>query len=469
MIRDICELHGNLDAADIDLLEQYCAFLQTFSTFLECDYHVSIATIKKNEAIIIYHQRPHSNVSLYEEDIVGARIVKEDEAAVIRTLNTGVPSQNLSANPRGRLNIGQTVVPIVNAKQRVIAAITREMSEQTSAYRRMLQIDILENATPHLRGVLNRLNTDPEMISEYVSEAVLIFDPDEIVIYANKQAEQLYKKIGYLNYLLGMRLQNVVLDPQIYHEIKEHHSNFSTEVTIMDMVLSVHCIFLAGNETVSMLMLIDDITRARQNEKELVLRSVAMKETHHRVKNNLQTIASILRLQVYHTENPEVQHMLRENVDRILSIAATHEMLSEQNVDEDIELYRLVERIKNNLMMFYVPAGKHISIRIFGDELVLKSDVATNLALVVNELLSNAIEHAFPDRTEGQIEVEFRALPHLSQITIRDNGQGFVPSAELESLGLQIVKLTVEERLSGVLRIQSGSDGTSVVVELPHP
>ena len=257
--------------------------------------HISILDATKTGGVIIYHQRPAGSVSLYDHNIQGERVDRNNEPGVIRTLLTGLVSNNFSAITRGKYNIGQTVVPILNEEGRTIAAATMEFPEKDNVYRRPLQIDILENASPQLAGILHTLNNNFEFIGTYINEGLVIFDDDESVIYANEWAIELYKKLGYINYLIGMKMWNVVLAPSIYTRIKASDQDFTEEVVLPDIVLNIRCFFLHKNQSASVVMLIDDVTSIRQKEKELMLKSVAIKESHHRIKNNLQMVVSFGR------------------------------------------------------------------------------------------------------------------------------------------------------------------------------
>ena len=126
-------------------------------------------------------------------------------------------------------------------------------------------------------------------------------------------------------------------------------------------------------------MLIDDVTSIRQKEKELMLKSVAIKESHHRIKNNLQMVASILQIQMHYTDDNNVKQMLSDNIERLLSIAATHEMLSTQGIEENISLFHLLMNIKTHLTVSYIPCNKQVQIQLEGDDIIMQSDTAANL------------------------------------------------------------------------------------------
>lgn len=203
-------------------------------------------------------------------------------------------------------------------------------------------------------------------------------------------------------------------------------------------------------------------------ERDLSLRSgqaaggtLSPREVHHRVKNDLQLVASILGMQSRRCEEESAQKILRENVGRVLSIAAIHDILT--TVEEDshaVDSVLLLERLARNLQAL-VPEGRTIDIRVTGDHVALSSDTAGALAIVVNELITNALEHAFGDRDRGEILVSFRAGSMFHTVIVSDNGIGFDILAPRErSFGMRIVDATVRDRLHGQLNVSSGAGGT---------
>ncbi|MDD2414952.1 MAG: sensor histidine kinase, partial [Eubacteriaceae bacterium] len=210
-----------------------------------------------------------------------------------------------------------------------------------------------------------------------------------------------------------------------------------------------------------------DITRERNQEHELVLKSVAIKEIHHRVKNNLQMIASLLRLQGRRTESEETKETLEKCMFRILSIAGTHELLAQNGLD-NVKIMTVIGNIKKNLMMSTHPS-LHLTITLKGDDFEVSSDMATTVALVVNEVIQNSIKYAFCDRDSGKITIDVQHKNMYSTILICDDGCGFsIDEVGKDSLGLSIVKSLVRDKLHGILNMASTSEGTSVKIEFSN-
>lgn len=217
-------------------------------------------------------------------------------------------------------------------------------------------------------------------------------------------------------------------------------------------------------------------TLAQSYEKEDVsLRSgnsssgddIAMREIHHRVKNNLQLVASILNLQSRRCSDVFTQKILQENVGRILSIAAIHDILT-KNKDsyQSIDSIMLMEQLRKNLQAF-VPDGKRITIAVCGSSVPLRADTASAVSLVVNELITNALEHAFQDRDSGHIQISFCPGQLFHTVTVSDDGCGFDPGISRKgSFGLAMVEATIRDRLHGQLSIRSDACGSRISFDI---
>ena len=208
-----------------------------------------------------------------------------------------------------------------------------------------------------------------------------------------------------------------------------------------------------------------DITGSREQERNLILKSVAMKELNHRVKNNLQMVASLLRLQARRVGSVAAKRALEESIDRILSMAVSYEFLSHSE-GETVSLKKVLGSIRNNTLQSLARPELKVDIRLEGDDMMVDSDVAVSAALAVNELLHNSMKYAFEGRDHGSISITLKKGTVYSEILVKDDGVGFQPEhTRKDSLGLNIVKMMVEDKLHGKLRIRSGTQGTSVSID----
>jgi two-component system, sensor histidine kinase PdtaS len=187
-----------------------------------------------------------------------------------------------------------------------------------------------------------------------------------------------------------------------------------------------------------------------------VMRGVLAQEIHHRVKNNLQTVASLLRLQARSADDVDPREALEHSVNRILAIAAVHELLTERR-EEDVELPDLIDRLRSMLVQG-VGGGKHVTSTL--GEVTLPGARATALALVFAELLQNALEHG-----GEQIEVELARRDGDVVLAIADDGAGLASDAPAGT-GLSIVRALVRDELRGSIELTSGP-GTRAEVVFP--
>ena len=193
---------------------------------------------------------------------------------------------------------------------------------------------------------------------------------------------------------------------------------------------------------------------------------LALREMHHRVKNNLQLVASILSMQGRKCADPSTRRILQENVARVLSIATIHDILTYHSEDFQYVSSRILfDKLRMNLQSLVTP-GKAIVISVDGDDVLLDADTATPVSLVITELLTNALEHAFEGREGGRVTVSLRAGALCHTVTVTDDGIGFDPNSLPDrSLGLSIVSATVRDKLKGKLRIQSDSGGSKITFD----
>lgn len=199
----------------------------------------------------------------------------------------------------------------------------------------------------------------------------------------------------------------------------------------------------------------------------LVINAAVVREMHHRVKNNLQTIAMLLRLQRSATRNLRAEDVLNETINRILSIAAVHETMSEQGL-RVVDVKDVLERVSRSIGETMLAAGQGISILVSGDRLLLPSREATSLTLATSELVQNALKHAFVGCECGQIRVDLHAEPGECTVVVEDNGVGDARrQSKTKGIGLQIVETLVREDLKGRFDLIASSEGTRVTIRVP--
>lgn len=209
-----------------------------------------------------------------------------------------------------------------------------------------------------------------------------------------------------------------------------------------------------------------EIRQRERAEGEADELNAIMQEMHHRIKNNLQTVADLLTLEMSRNPRPEVHESLRDSITRIKSIAASHEMLSVESVGLT-DITELARRVIETTRRSMLRADQKIQVQIKGSDIYLGSKQATAFSLVLNELVSNAIEHGFRDHTEGTIEVEMDWDGSDIWVRVQDDGTGLPEGFDLKTsrgLGLQIARTLVEKDLHGKLSLTSNGTGTTAWV-----
>ncbi|MBC7261752.1 MAG: sensor histidine kinase [Chloroflexi bacterium] len=224
----------------------------------------------------------------------------------------------------------------------------------------------------------------------------------------------------------------------------------------------------AGSVPVGVMLTVHDATEARDKERELKAKMAMVQEIHHRVKNNLQVIASLLRLQARRATSPEVEQALQETVNRILSVAVVHEFLSYDS-GSVINLRDVTQRIVEQMVQSVVDPSKNIRFQLTGPGIYLSSQQATACALVINELLLNAVEHGYEQRNVGLVTIELNDEGEWVSISVSDDGAGIPSDFDLDEqggLGLRIVRTLVQGDLKGKFELQ-GDKGVKAIVTFP--
>ena len=200
----------------------------------------------------------------------------------------------------------------------------------------------------------------------------------------------------------------------------------------------------------------------------LVIHAAVVREMHHRVKNNLQMIAMLLRLQKNAARELRAEDVLAETINRILSIAAVHETLSEQGL-RVVDVKDVLTRVTRSVAETMLSGGQDITITVAGDRLILPSREATSLALATSELVQNAVKHAFVGRASGAIHVQLQATANENVIIVQDNGIGSDKSPGAgKGLGLQIINTLVNDDLKGKFELNLSPEGTQAFIRFPR-
>lgn len=454
IIRSLCKEHTNLNDEEIGEIEQVAGTLQLLANMEDADIFVDCLT-NNGDAIVVAEAKPSYTTSSYKVPVVGLFARKENEPAVARTFRLGIRSRQMKAVTQESVQVVQSVEPI-HYGHRVIGVLIVERQVDKQQYTNQ-HMDFSKQSYKRMASALTHMIDKDNWLTECIDEALVVVNQTGLVIFCNSLAQNLYAKLGFVEDILGRTYESIRLTDEAPCD-----GDYSVaEVDIGKCFLSIKYVLLE-TQTMSFAVMIKDITDIKEQEKELVLKSVAIKEMHHRVKNNLQTIASLLRLQVRRTDSEEKQQVLGESMNRILAIAATHELLAQSGVD-NVKIGGVILNIKNNTIRYFARNNFDVRVALEGDDFEVESDLATTIALIINELLQNSLEYAFVGQSGGLIRIVVEKGELYSQIQVIDDGIGFdIDKVDKSRLGLYIVRSLVQDKLRGKLNIESHRGGTSV-------
>ncbi|MFA7324227.1 MAG: histidine kinase dimerization/phosphoacceptor domain -containing protein, partial [Candidatus Nanopelagicales bacterium] len=366
-------------------------------------------------------------------------------------------------------------------ERRVIGVVVRS-SSPASRVAGQLEAVYLTTADDLLHMLVAGQFPPPDFVGETgdaprVGDGLIRLDADGKVTFASPNAMSVLRRLGLAAELVGADLGSLLVRLSHRHGPMDQTLSLiaggrvagQAEVENGRAVALVHGIPLcAPDREPGALILLRDITDVRRRERALMSADATIREIHHRVKNNLQTVAALLRMQARRAQSDEARVALGEAELRVGAIAVVHETLSRQ-VDETVEFDEITDRIIQ-LVRDLAPALGGTTVPLIhrmGTAGVLEAEVATPLAMCVSELLQNAVEHA----GATDIVVEVTRTDDAVVIAVRDDGLGMDPHIAKDpqnsgGLGLQIVQSLVGAELRGAVSI-TVNQGTSVTVSVP--
>ena len=309
------------------------------------------------------------------------------------------------------------------------------------------------------RAVMKEIHN--KCFSKLIIDAYAFLDKEEICHSLNLVTEELKLRIrangtGWFSDLWKSRAGRLSLSEIIKQKIC---TGVDFDINGFEFFIILIPLFIE-NEYQGMLICFYDISSVKNMLQEIINTSTVIKEVHHRVKNNLQTIASLLSLQTRRSDSVVVERALGESINRITSIAMVYEALSKDGTN----VVNIGECIQNTMGMILnnmVEPGKTIKGELRGKEIYLNSNQASNVSLCVNELLQNSIKHGFALRKNGTIIVTLNQINQEVIITVEDDGVGLSgKKGKGNSLGLKIIQMITSETLKGSFKLESHTYGT---------
>jgi two-component sensor histidine kinase len=442
--------------------------------------------LSPNQALVAQHAMPKSIPSLYRQPAVG-RILALDEYPLLATV---FQRRRGARRQRELLSSGapvvQDVFPIYGPEGNLIAALSIE-TNLIAHERQKRRNRSFRDALRWLQDMCMRGELEcGQFLSRFgLYDGSYLVDRNRAIAYMSGIAANMFRSIGLAVDLQGQRVNDLEeLDGDMVDEVfrtqrclEQRHESEDGRVWVRTLlpltapalpvpylryVLPRYTIFGRRDKNVlnGVLVLIHNATEAVQKQRELNVKSAIIQEVHHRVKNNLQTIAAILRIQARRTQTDEARQQLTEAVNRILTMSVIHEFMS-QDEHQPINIRDVCQRVAYQVKEVTTTPDQEIEIRIKGPNVRLPASQATPVAMVINELMLNAVEHGLADASRGCIEAELRDLGDRVQIIIRNSGKplpaDFNPQ-QSRSLGLQIVQTLINDDLKGELAFESSGE-----------
>jgi two-component system, sensor histidine kinase PdtaS len=464
-LSELVRANTNLDVEDLAHLSRLVGEWGMLADFCFADLLLYGRT-REGGWIVLGQVRPVTSQTLYLADWVGSTANDSEDDVLDRVWETGQEAES-EISIDGLPNVSHMrAIPIRN-DGRMIAVLTREWSERVGRQPGELEKTYL-SIFERFMGML-QVGTFPFSASVgetsstvRVGDGVMVLDAEARVRYASPNAVSALHRVGINTNAVGLRLAELGFNDAPVRAAYESRQPVVEEFDqTPDITLSTRCIpILDGDDTTGAVLLLRDVTEVRRRDRMIMSRDATIQEIHHRVKNNLQTISSLLRLQARRLESAEARSAIAESVRRIRTIALVHETLSRETGEEVSfsEIVRPLARLAEDSLQ---SPDRPVRFEVRGDGGRLPASVATPLSVVLTELLQNAVDHAFDHRKgPGRLVVWLENDGDNLTVRVVDDGAGLPADFTLEradGLGLSIVRTLVTTELAGTIVMRSAT------------
>lgn len=452
---------------DIRIILEVSSQLQLWANVSQADVFIDCLMPLKETALVIAEAHPQNGKSLYKWPVKGEIALKENEPGVFYCLQTGESVIGSRGISQENVSIQQNVIAIKNSQMQTIAALIME-TDITDMVEQEKQVEMLMETTEQLGETLFQQAMTENKIPALIHEGLLIFNDQGLITFANDRAHAILREFGHRPLLLGTNVKKLCFGKFAMEQLEQHGGVLSDEFQRGNLYVQIKAVCIhRGYKIVGGILLLRDLTEMKEKDREIMIKSAVIKEIHHRVKNNLQTIASLLRLQMRRSNSLEVEKVFRESINRIMSISIIHEVLSQDGLEE-VDCKEIFEYMSKGIVLSMKDQEQSIRVEVEGDTLYLNSRNASSLALIINELVQNAMNHAFQEVSIGKIQIQLKHHIDFVQISVSDNGVGFNFDPHIGgNLGLEICHTLVHEDLNGTIQFVNTGKGTKVTISFP--
>ena len=456
----------------VDHLEAIVADWQILADLSFADLLLFVPALPDDDGesrfVVLAQMRPHTAQTVYQEDLVGREFLAADRAVVRRAMTEGRIVRDGDPDWSSGVPVREEAIP-VHWDGDVVAVVTREANLAMVRAPSQLELTYLQTAD-ELSSMLSTgefpyPGYEPEReLAPRVGDGLMRIDPDGTVAFASPNAISAYRRLGVAHNIVGGSILDFDLDEDAVALALVDGEPLESEVEARGAVVLRRLLPLTrDHEVLGGLMLVREVTELRRHERLLMFKDATIREIHHRVKNNLQTVASLLRLQSRRLQSEEAREALGESVRRISSIALVHETLS-QDSRQRVSFDKVATRLLDMLSLGLVDPDAPVTTVLEGEAGELSAEVATPLALVMSELVQNAVEHAYPG-TGGEVVVTLERTGTSMRMIVRDDGVGIPEGWSIDgdaNLGLRIATTLVDSELKGTIVVEPGADGGTV-------
>ena len=490
---ELVRAHTDLDDDDVSWLHQLMADWQIIADLSFADLVMWLPDREGNGFWAGGQMRPTTGPTSLPDDVVGTFVPTGRRRMVDEAYEHGRLVREGDPEWRDDVPVRVEAIPVRRAG-RIIAVVARNTNLLGVRTPSRLELSYLQTAAEMTQMIAGGWFPPAGQRSGHadtarVGDGFLRLDAGGRVAYASPNALSVYRRLGLHGDLTNLVLTDLTrdlvpprrrLDEESLSAVLSGRADRDTEIATDDVALVVRSIPLRPHgERIGAVILLRDVTELRRRDRELVTKDATIREIHHRVKNNLQTVAALLRLQARRIDQPEARAALEEAVRRVGSIAIVHETLS-QAVEETVDFDEIADRLGRMVTDVSAVSGR---VRVLRDGAfgVLPSESATAMAMVLTEILQNAVEHGYPGMADaaevdaahqGRILVSVRRIVGRLHVAVQDDGVGlpadFDPDAT-KSLGLSIVRTLVESELGGIIEMGPANEGSGARVQIDVP
>jgi two-component sensor histidine kinase len=461
-LTELVREHSPLDHHDIGHLNRLVSEWGMLADFCVSDLLLYLPT-SDDRWIIIDQVRPATGQTMYLTDWVGSWANASEASVLRKAFDSAEPQEGEIQVPSVNEETRMLAIPVVS-NGRPIAVLTKEWIELTGRRQGDLERSYSSIFDSFVQMIASGRFPFPQRVGDSsaaprVGDGVMWLDEEAQVQYVSPNANSALHRVGIQASALGMRLTELG-----FHDGPVRQA-FERRVPVIEefeqgpaVTLLCRCVpFLDDDGVMGAVLLVRDVTELRKRDRLLLSKDATIREIHHRVKNNLQTISSLLRLQARRLTHPEAIAAVGESVRRIRTIALVHEALSREPGDDVtfIEIVRPLLRLAEEGLQ---SPDRPVRFSVQGDGGRIPAAIATPLSVVLTELLQNAVDHGFPEGSSGgSVVVHLDNTGDDLELSVVDDGRGVDGGFRLEDatgLGLSIVRTLVTTELNGTIAMR---------------